>query len=399
MRYLSLSKYANLSNNSLIHNELTKLNYIRLNFISIFSLAFFTVTFLISYHSHFISKTDTSSFLLYSFPYSIAFLLNLVVQFTIKKPNLTLSKKIRPHLIMVYFSLMISLSTIISIFDLLYYNHLAVFLAYFILCTAILVLPLKKTMLHVSVHILILLFTLLIKNNWVIPNNFNLSLLLTLSIIIFVLSHYNYSTIYTSLLQHHLLVLEQEKSKLLTEKLHVVAHTDELTKLANRHGYYAYIENLENKFPLLLTSMILDIDYFKKYNDFYGHHSGDIALKKVADALYEICSVQGRYAVRWGGEEFLILLENHTDEEIQLVYEQFIARVKHLKIEHETSPIMNSLTFSVGSNTQIIQSSQDIENSLHLADAAQYQVKHSTKNNALFLKDGKIKEVEVSSAI
>lgn len=378
-----------------IRKKITKINYIRLKFISLFSLVYFTINFFINSYSHFISKTDSSNFFLYSIPYSIAFFVNIAVQVILKKPNLAFSQKIQPHLVMSYFLFMMLLSTIISILDLFFYNHLIVFLSYFILCTAILILPLKNTFFPITVSFFSLLISLFLKNNWTLSNEFNLSLLLILSIIILGLSYYNYGTIYTGLLQHHLLVLEQEKSKLLTEQLRIVAHTDELTKLANRHGYYEYIEKIKHQLPLRLTTMILDIDFFKKYNDFYGHHMGDVALQKVAIALHEVCADKDRYSVRWGGEEFLILLQNHTDDEIQQVYNQFINIVNELIIEHEASPISNILTFSIGSNTQIISSIQDIEKSLRLADEAQYQIKRSTKNNALFLKDGKIEESKV----
>lgn len=392
MQNLFRSKSIDFANDQQITTEITKINYIRLKFISLFSIVYFTLNFFINFHSHFISKTDTSSFILYSIPYSIAFFINLAILVILNKPNLALSKKIHPYIVDSYFLLMIFLSTVISIFDLIYYDHLIVFLAYFILCTSILIMPIKKTVFPISISFIVLLFTLLVINNWTFSNEFNFSLLVILSFIIFGLSYYNYDTIYTSLMQHHLLVIEQEKSTRLTKKLREVAHTDELTKLANRHGYYEYIEKLEKDLPFRLTTMILDIDYFKKYNDLYGHHMGDLALKKVANALHVISIPEERYSVRWGGEEFLILLKNHTDEEVQEVYEKFTHFIKQLQIEHAASPLSKTLTFSVGSNTGIIHSIEDVENSLRLADEALYQIKRTTKNNALFLNDGKINE-------
>lgn len=378
-----------------IQSEITKLNISRIHFITILSLLYFSFIFIMNFYSHFISKVDSTSFALYSIPYSLAFFVNLLILYLIRNRNKSLLEKNKKKLVTIYFWSMLSISLVISILDLHFYNHIIVFLAYLLICSAVLILPLKKTLFPIALSILLLFFSLLIKSNWQFSGQFNILLLIFLALIVISLSYYNYNTIHLNFLQQNLLIREQQKSNVLAEKLRLIAQTDELTKLANRHGYYHYIEQLEQQLPLRMTTLMIDIDSFKKYNDYYGHTFGDIVLSKVAACLEDICKDERRFSVRWGGEEFLLLLEDHTDEEIVKVYHEFINKMALHNIEHEASGISNTITFSIGGNTLVASKLEDIQNSIHFADEAQYIVKHSTKNRFLLMTDGKLRESNI----
>lgn len=375
-----------------IQNEITKLNIARIDFITIISLLYLIFTFITNFYSHFISELDKNSFSLYSIPYTAAFLINALGLYFVRHPKSKLMTHNQNLIIQFYFWSMLSLSLIISLLDLFYYEHIIVYLAYFIICTGVLVLPFRTTFLPVSICNFILLLAMLINYDWQFANQFNMMLLVFITLISYALSYYNYKTIHQSLLQKNLLIKEQQKSQILTDKLRKVAHTDELTKLANRHGYFQYVDSLEKSFPLPMTTLMIDIDSFKKYNDHYGHIFGDLVLSKVASCLHEICKQPDRFAVRWGGEEFLVLLQNHTEQGVIDVYKQFIEDMATYNIEHEASGVADTITFSVGGNTQLVMSAADLQTSIHFADEAQYIIKHSTKNHFLLMDNGKLRE-------
>lgn len=386
------SESADISTELQIQREITKLNLVRIHFITILSLFYFSFIFIINIYSHFIWKFDQTSLTLYIIPYTFAFSLNAIILYFIKKPTHPFMQKHHKKIPMFYFSAMLTISLVISMLDFHYYNHITVYLAYLIICTAVLIQPLIKTLLPASLSVLLLSISILAEGNWQFEEQFSMLLFIFVALITVSLSYYNYNTIHYNFKQHHLLILEKERSQILTDKLRIAAQTDELTKVANRHGYYDYLSSLELKLPLRITTLMIDIDSFKNYNDYYGHIVGDLVLSKVATCLDEVCQHSERFAVRWGGEEFLIILQNHSDDEINTVYEQFIEKIARHNIEHHASGTSNMLTFSAGGNTSIVSSLDNIHQSIHFADEAQYIVKHSTKNRLLLMNDGRLKE-------
>ncbi|EON73253.1 GGDEF domain-containing protein [Lysinibacillus sphaericus] len=84
--------------------------------------------------------------------------------------------------------------------------------------------------------------------------------------------------------------------------------------------------------------MIIDIDFFKNFNDYYGHLHGDEALIRVTGLLGEISLKYNAFAARWGGEEFVIVSQ-HAQHFTVHVCEEILQEVRNLKIRHEHSPI------------------------------------------------------------
>jgi diguanylate cyclase (GGDEF)-like protein len=126
--------------------------------------------------------------------------------------------------------------------------------------------------------------------------------------------------------------------------------TDELTKLYNRRFFNAKIEEelnrakRENKY---LSLFILDVDYFKQYNDTYGHQMGDIVLEKVALVLKNRTNRASDFAFRLGGEEFSIL--STLEKEKAIEFAQIIKdEIENLQIEHQKSLVSKYLTISIG---------------------------------------------------
>ena len=165
-------------------------------------------------------------------------------------------------------------------------------------------------------------------------------------------------------------------------KLEIQASLDPLTNVYNRRAVSNYIEYLENKAfeePYRLSSVLLDIDYFKLYNDTYGHTMGDDALRKVGRVLGEIADKYNVFIARWGGEEFALLIIEE-DNRVKRICEEIITEIHRLQIEHKASPVDSIITVSIGANTQSIYQKKDIIMSIDLADEALYDVKNNGRN-------------------
>ncbi len=125
--------------------------------------------------------------------------------------------------------------------------------------------------------------------------------------------------------------------------------------------------------------MLLDIDFFKAYNDHYGHLAGDDCLKKVALILQNSLQRQTDLLARYGGEEFIILLRD-TDEKGALhLAAQIQNNMKNANIPHEASSF-NYVTLSAGIATYNGEDDVDTNTFLNLADKAMYRAKNEGRN-------------------
>jgi len=161
---------------------------------------------------------------------------------------------------------------------------------------------------------------------------------------------------------------------------------DELTQLKNRRCFdqtlQRYLTNYRDSDNFLCLA-IVDIDFFKNYNDFYGHPKGDECLRAVGKALNNLKNSLGIYAARIGGEEFALLWFEKEKERVNKIVSQLQQQIKDLNIPHEKSSIAQYLTVSIGIDIMRCGSSfnpQDIYNS---ADSALYEAKRSGRNRAI----------------
>lgn len=135
------------------------------------------------------------------------------------------------------------------------------------------------------------------------------------------------------------------------EKVEKLSITDELTGLYNRRYYTQIMENeirraVRNK--ECFSYLLLDIDNFKLYNDFYGHLLGDIAIKKVADVFLSVLKRPGDFVFRMGGEEFVVIFACKDKQQARDFSLAIIDEVLSQKIEHLENPPFNVLTLSGG---------------------------------------------------
>lgn len=172
------------------------------------------------------------------------------------------------------------------------------------------------------------------------------------------------------------IVLKIKKIK----KLQVSNFTDQMTNLYNRKYLDYYIsKNIKTVIGKDISVILLDIDYFKKYNDNYGHIKGDEIIKEVADSLKN--SIRKKdIAVRYGGEEMVLILPDTSIEEAKEVAKRVHSNIKDKSIEHKYSEVDDILTVSTGIYTNTFSNNQSIYDLIDKADKALYKSKNNGRN-------------------
>lgn len=166
------------------------------------------------------------------------------------------------------------------------------------------------------------------------------------------------------------------------EKMFEIARIDALTGLYNRREFDATIEREWRQYlreKNALSLLMIDLDYFKAYNDTYGHNTGDEALRRFARILESCASRPVDLAVRYGGEEFALILPNVDLEGAKHVAELVRKQTRIHDIEHSASPICHHLTVSIGvaSAGPLVP---DITAFVDQADKALYQAKKNGRD-------------------
>ena len=167
------------------------------------------------------------------------------------------------------------------------------------------------------------------------------------------------------------------------EYLSDLAVNDGLTGIHNRRYFdeILYVEWKRMKREKSTLSLImLDIDYFKKYNDTYGHQAGDECLIKVATALADCLRRPADLVARYGGEEFVIVLPNVNLDDTTKFSEMIRAEIEALKIEHKLSSISPFITASLGVASTLPSNDSSHEILLQNADKALYNAKIGGRN-------------------
>ncbi|MPM95342.1 Phytochrome-like protein cph2 [bioreactor metagenome] len=176
---------------------------------------------------------------------------------------------------------------------------------------------------------------------------------------------------------------EMDQRKARETELRRLTSLDGLTSIANRRWFDEFLEatwrqGVKNSQPISL--IMLDIDCFKLYNDTYGHLAGDQCLKKVAKAIQSVVSGPFELAARYGGEEFAVILASADLQYAVQIGENARIMVADLNIPHSSSPVVPTVTVSVGV-ASIVPSLQKMPQELiEAADDALYKAKQSGRN-------------------
>lgn len=167
------------------------------------------------------------------------------------------------------------------------------------------------------------------------------------------------------------------------------AHYDPLTGLYNRR----YMdENLNRIIKSMsrsngtLSVLMIDVDYFKDYNDTYGHNMGDICLKAIADALSGNITRTDDFVARYGGEEFIVVLPNTDECGANIMANRLLENVSACGIVHEKSDVAGHVTISIGATTGKVTHNKCGEDYIKRADEALYTSKQNGRNRYTYLE-------------
>jgi len=188
---------------------------------------------------------------------------------------------------------------------------------------------------------------------------------------------YNHRSNFKNTINAILIEIKSEKYK--QESL-----IDPLTGLYNRRSFNDYFD-IEWKRAIRancrLGLFMIDIDYFKNYNDEYGHLMGDDVLVKVANALKGIFKRSGDYIARYGGEEFAILVTNYNHLHESIIASKILQTIKDLGITHKGTGLEQKiLTVSIGVSSIVPTKNDTLLNFINQADIALYEAKRAGKN-------------------
>jgi len=160
-------------------------------------------------------------------------------------------------------------------------------------------------------------------------------------------------------------------------------NSDGLTGLSNRRHFDEYLE-LEWRRAMReqaqLSLLMIDVDYFKSFNDTFGHLAGDEALRKVAEAIRNSCARPSDLPARYGGEEFVLVLPNTSPVGARLVAEKLRQSVEAMKIAHNMPDINSNLTVSIGLATHTPSMGSHCRQLILAADKGLYQAKNNGRN-------------------
>ena len=162
-----------------------------------------------------------------------------------------------------------------------------------------------------------------------------------------------------------------------------LANVDELTGLGNRRLVNSALReeiNRARRSGSQISVILMDVDYFKNYNDTYGHPAGDEVLQRLADLMQRVTSRAGEVVARYGGEEFIIVLPGASDASAMRTAQRLKELVMEEQIPHSSSEIADIITISQGVVT--VQPTGDLEPAdlIRKADAALYEAKDTGRS-------------------
>lgn len=177
--------------------------------------------------------------------------------------------------------------------------------------------------------------------------------------------------------------LMQLELKTVLERLEAISNIDVLTGLFNRRFFNLnYFREWNNaaRTKTTLACIMVDIDYFKKYNDTYGHLQGDECLKSVAEAIRTTAKRPRDIVARFGGEEFIILLPETRIEGAAHIAAEILSNVEKLNLEHKNSVLYDKVTVSIGAAALVPKKDMAGEMLLNMADETLYKAKRDGRN-------------------
>ena len=217
-----------------------------------------------------------------------------------------------------------------------------------------------------------------------ISDNYYMVILYTVYMILLSLTSFNFHKAQNQIINYQFELLQ---SNILLEDL---ATKDSLTGLPNRRAFEDYLKTEWDRHIRsrnIISMMMIDVDYFKDYNDHYGHDKGDEILVEIAQALEESLHRPADKSARYGGEEFIILLPETPKDGAMEVAERIHEELRNKKILHEYSANNKFLTVSIGIVTLVPKPGLDLKMLQIMADRELYKAKANGRNCTSFIEE------------
>jgi diguanylate cyclase (GGDEF)-like protein len=176
-------------------------------------------------------------------------------------------------------------------------------------------------------------------------------------------------------------VKTQLKLKQTIENLEFLASRDSMTGIYNRRKFFELAIPVFKETPTDIFMAMIDIDYFKKVNDTYGHDVGDMVIKLATQTISQVIQPYDAIFARIGGEEFVLLLKDMDKKAILEILENIRLSIENLVVEHNDTKI--KFTISIGATSKT-QDSKTIDELLKNSDLALYESKTSGRNKITF---------------
>lgn len=167
------------------------------------------------------------------------------------------------------------------------------------------------------------------------------------------------------------------------KRIEQLSLTDSLTSLANRRHFDQVLNNEFRRMKRnksLLSLLMIDVDFFKQFNDFYGHQEGDSCLQKISTMLTNCVKRPADLIARYGGEEFILLLPDANQAGALIVAQRILSNMEALQLEHQTSNISDRVTLSIGVATAQAANTYSAEDIIRIADQQLYKAKSAGRN-------------------
>lgn len=343
-----------------------------------------------------LSKVDNRfQFNNYLFMYMLMILINVILLVYFNKLG-NLSGKSIEHIkhiekiILLYIIFMMLWGSIISLLDQKLYGQLMAFMVNVVACSVIYYMDTKKMVIPylISSFVLFLGLPFFQKSSDILIGHYvNLLVFIVLSWVATRILYMNY---YNDFMSKNQLSKEIEEKNKINKKLieankmlKELSLIDELTGIPNRRAFNNYIDfalEYTLKESSLISIIMIDIDWFKQYNDNYGHSSGDNVLKAVAKEIHSVARHSVDFAARFGGEEFIYAASNTEKFEIVKIAEKIRTKIEALNITHDYAGNKKILTVSIGTSTVTVNNPNDVQRSIELADQALYMAKENGRN-------------------
>jgi diguanylate cyclase (GGDEF)-like protein len=179
------------------------------------------------------------------------------------------------------------------------------------------------------------------------------------------------------------LKVTNQNLELANEKIMVLSNTDDLTQLSNRRHFdlmYAKEWGRAHRFNVPLSFVMIDIDFFKDYNDHFGHQEGDLCLQKISNVLRSVMKRPGDLVSRYGGEEFAIILPDTNLEGAHILMLALQQSIHDLQIPSANTTVNPYVTVSMGIASIAPTDKDNPDELIAAADAQLYNAKHHGRN-------------------